>query len=249
MKHPFRPMLAMLCTLALAGLAPIGIATAAEDEQKPRLMSLTGEGEVTAAPDMAVLSIGVVSEDRTARQALFANTRAMTALVDAMKQAGVEPKDLQTSGFNVTPKYSRPRRTQSGPQPAPEIVGYTVRNTLSIRIRDLKSAGEILDQAVSLGSNAISGLTFTVAEPKPLQNAARKAAIADALEKAKLYADGAGITLGPIQSITEAGGGRPPRPMAMARAQAEVAFDSAVPIEAGELTYRAQVNVVWEIGE
>ena len=249
MKRPFRLTLVVLCTLALAGLTPLHSAVAAEDEPKPRLMSLTGEGEVTAAPDMAVLSLSVVSEDRTARQALFANTRAMTALVDAMKQAGVEAKDLQTSGFNVSPKYSRPRRNQSGPQPPPEIVGYTVRNTLTIRIRKLDSAGEILDTAVSLGSNAISGLTFTVAEPKPLQNEARKAAIADALEKAKLYAEGAGITLGPIRSITEGGGVRPPQPMAMARAQAEVAFDTAVPIEAGELTYRAQVNVVWEIGE
>jgi uncharacterized protein YggE len=253
LTRPFRlmlaPTLAILCALGLAALTPAGIAAAAEDEPKPRLMSLTGKGEVTTSPDMAVLSIGVVSEDRTARQALFANTRSMTALVEAMKAGGVEPKDLQTSGFNVNPKYSRPRRTQAGPQPPPEIVGYTVRNTLTVRIRDLGSAGEILDEAVSLGSNAISGLTFTVAEPKPLQNEARKAAIADALEKAKLYADGAGITLGPIQSITEGGGARPPRPIPMARAQAEVAFDGAVPIEAGELTYRAQVSVVWEIRE
>ena len=253
-KRPCRPKLALIpafaCALALAGLVLVAPAAAEEDKPMPRLMSLTGKGEVTASPDMAVLSIGVVSEDRTARQALFANTRSMTALVDAMKTAGVEPKDLQTSGFNVSPKYSRPRRTQSGPQPPPEIVGYTVRNTLTVRIRDLDSAGEILDTAVSLGSNAISGLTFTVAEPKPLQNEARKAAIADALEKAKLYAEGAGITLGPIQSITESGGIRPPQPvMPMARAQAEVAFDSAVPIEAGELTFRAQVSVVWEIGE
>jgi uncharacterized protein YggE len=164
-----------------------------------------------------------------------------------MKKAGIAPRDLQTSGFNVSPKYSQIRPRPGGERPAPEIVGYTVRNTLSVRIRDLAIAGEILDTAVSLGSNAISGLTFTVAEPKPLQNEARKAAIADALQKAKLYADGAGITLGPIRSISEAGGGRPPQPMAMARAEA--AFDAAVPIEAGELTFRAQVSVVWEIAD
>lgn len=248
-RRPFHPMLALWCALALAALAPAGTAAAAEDEPQPRLMSLTGEGMVTAAPDIAVLSIGVVSEDRTARQALFANTRSMTALVDAMKQAGVEARDLQTSGFNVSPKYNRPRRTQTGPQPPPEIVGYSVRNTLTVRIRDLNSAGEILDTAVSLGSNAISGLNFTVAEPRPLRNEARQAAIADALQKAKLYADGAGITLGPIRSITEGGGVRPPPVVPMVRAQVEAAFDSAVPIEAGELTFRAQVSVVWEIGE
>jgi uncharacterized protein YggE len=253
MKRAFRPMraqmLAIFCALGLAALAPFGAAAAAEDKPPPRLMSLTGRGEVMASPDMAVLSLGVVSEDMTARRALLDNTRAMTALVEAMKKAGVGPKDLQTSGFSVAPKYSRPRRNQSGPQPAPEIVGYSVRNTLTVRIRDLANAGEILDSAVSLGANAISGLTFTVAEPKPLQNEARKAAMADVLEKAALYAKAAGIRLGPIQTITEGGGIRPPRPVAMARAQAEIAFDSAVPIEAGEITYKAQVNVVWEIGE
>ncbi len=247
MKRPFRPMLApilvMFCALGLAA----GTA-AAQDKPAPRLLSLTGQGMVVATPDMAVLSLGVVSEDRAARQALVANTRAMTALVEAMKKVGVEPKDLQTAGFNVNPKYSRPPRpSQNEPQQAPQIVGYSVRNTLTVRIRDLGSAGEILDQAVSLGSNAISGLTFTVAEPKPLRNAARQAAMADALEKAKLYADAAGVTLGAIQTITESNGIRPQPPMMMA--QAEVAFDSAVPIEAGELTYRAQVSVVWEIEE
>ena len=252
LKRSCRPMLALMlsCALGLAALTPAGTAAAAEEQTPPRLISLTGEGEVTATPDMAILSLGVVSEDRTARQALLANTRAMTALVDAMKKAGVEAKDLQTAGFNVNPKYSRPPRpVQNGQPPAPQIIGYSVRNTLSVRIRDLGSAGEILDQAVSLGSNAISGLTFTVAEPKPLQNAARKAAMADALEKAELYAQAAGVKLGQIQTITEAGGIRPPQPVMMARAQAEVAFDAAVPIEAGEITYRAQVSVVWEIGE
>lgn len=247
LKRSFRPTLALVCALGLASLSPFGTAAAAEGEASPRLLSLTGQGEATAVPDMAVLSLGVVSEDRTARQALFANTRAMTALAEAMKIAGVEPKDLQTAGFSVNPKYSRPRSTQSGQQQAPEIVGYTVRHTLSVRIRDLGSAGRILDKAVSLGSNTISGLTFTLAEPKPLQNEARKAAMADALEKAALYAEAAGVSLGPIRTISESGGVRPPQPEMMARAQAT--FDAAVPIEAGELTFRAQVSVVWEIGE
>ena len=246
-KRSLRPILTLVCALGLASLALVDRAAAAEDKPMPRLMSLTGLGEVTATPDMAVLSLGVVSEDRTARQALLANTRAMTKLVAAMKKAGVEPKDLQTSGFSVNPKYSRPRVLQNGQPQAPEIVGYSVRNTLTIRIRELANAGEILDQAVSLGANAISGLTFTLADPKPLRNKARKAAMADALEKAKLYADAAGVSLGAIQSITESGGIRPPQPQMMARAEA--AFDSAVPIEAGEIIYKAQVSVVWEIGE
>ncbi len=244
---PIAKILAVLGALALAGLSA-NAAVAQEDEPKPRLMSLTGQGKITAAPDMAVLSLGVVSQDKTARQALFANSRAMAALVDAMKKSGIEAKDLQTSGFTVSPVYSRPRRSQGDRPPPPEIVGYSVRNMLSVRIRKLDTVGEILDTAVSLGSNTISGLSFTVAEPKPLHDAARQAAMADALQKATLYAEAAGVTLGAIQSISEGGVVLPPPIVPMARAQAEVAFDAAVPVEAGELTFRAQVSVVWEIG-
>ena len=90
--------------LCLARLAPFGTAAADEEEAPPRLLTLTGRGEITATPDMAILSLGVVSEDRTARRALLANTRAMTAIVEAMKTAGVRPKDFQSSCFSVSPK-------------------------------------------------------------------------------------------------------------------------------------------------
>ncbi len=246
-RQSLRPILVLFCALALAGFVLLDSAAAAQDAPTPRLMSLTGQGQVTASPDMAVLSLGVVSEDKTARRALLANTRAMTKLVAALKKAGIEAKDLQTSGFNVNPKYSRPGPVQNRQPRAREIVGYSARNTLTVRIRKLANAGEILDHAVSLGANAISGLTFTLAEPKPLQIKARQAAMADALAKAKLYANAAGVSLGAIQTITEGGGIYQPQPQMMARAEA--AFDSAVPIEAGEIIYRAQVNVVWVIGE
>ena len=128
----------------------------------------------------------------------------MNRILDALKQAGIEPRDLQTSGFSVDPVYSQPPQGQDPSVPfRPEIVGYRVQNNLTLRIRDLTRVGALLDQVVTLGANSISGPTFTVDDPTALQDKARSAAIADALRKGKLYAGAAGIALGSIFRIDE----------------------------------------------
>jgi hypothetical protein len=129
----------------------------------------------------------------------------------------------------------------------PEIIGYAVRNTLTVRIRDLEETGAILDKAVTLGANTISGPSFTVADPSELQDLARKAAMRDALRKADLYAEAAGVSLERILRIDEVGG-YAPQPMAMAREMKVQSYDASVPIESGELSMTAQVSVSWEIG-
>ncbi|HEX2256256.1 MAG TPA: SIMPL domain-containing protein, partial [Afifellaceae bacterium] len=115
-----------------------------------------------------------------------------------------------------------------------------------VRIRDIAQAGGLLDRAVELGSNYVTGINFTAADPKPLEDEARRAAVADARGKAELYAEAAGVTLGPVVRIEEEqdqfGG---PQPM-MARS---MAAESAVPVEAGEITFRARVRVDWALRE
>lgn len=230
-----------------AALVWLGAGAAAAQEElgdRPRL-SVVGEGEVHATPDMAVLTLGVVTEAETARGALVANTEAMSQIASALREAGIESRDLQTSGFIIEPKFTQPRPVERGEAQAPEIVGYVVRNNLTVRIRNITQAGALLDQAVTLGSNYVNGLSFSVADPKPLEAEARRAAVADAREKAMLYAEAAGIALGPvvlIQEQEEYG----PRPM-MDRAMAAEA--AAVPIEAGEITFRAQVRMEWGLGQ
>jgi len=230
-------------SMALLGGAAANAQGSVENE---RLISVTGEGTVEGAPNMALITLGVVSEARTAREALDANTQSMNRILNALKQSGIESRDLQTSGFGVYPIYSQPPAGHDSSQPfRPEIVGYRVQNNVTLRIRDLTRVGALLDQVVTLGANSISGPTFTVENPTALQDQARSAAIADALRKGRLYAAAADVDLGPIFRIDE-NYAPPPQPYAAPMMRMEAA-QSDVPIEGGALTFKMQVSVSWLI--
>ncbi len=235
----------LAASLGVAALLVAGSADAQEPD-KTRRMTITAAGTVTAEPDMATLSLGVVTDGRTAAAALAANTAAMTGIVATLKSAGIADRDLQTSGFNINPRYTRPPRRTDGQQAAPQIAGYTVHNSLNVRIRDLTQTGAVLDVVVGLGANSVSGPNFGFDDPAPFQNEARTLAVSQARARAALYAEAAGVELGDILSIDEAGGGAP-RPVQMAARMESLASDASVPIEAGELTFRQQVRIVWEI--
>jgi hypothetical protein len=246
------PLLAAALLLPLAALLPVTawaqpMPGGYPHHAAPATLSLTGEGTVRAKPDMATLQLGVVAEAATARDALSENTSRMAEIVAALREDGIESRDLQTSDFSIEPRYSQPPRGREAEPFVPEIIGYAVRNTLTVRIRDLEETGAILDKAVTLGANTISGPSFTVADPSELQDLARKAAMRDALRKADLYAEAAGVSLERILRIDEVGG-YAPQPMAMAREMKVQSYDASVPIESGELSMTAQVSVSWEIG-
>ncbi|QIG46323.1 SIMPL domain-containing protein [Nordella sp. HKS 07] len=192
-------------------------------------------------PDMAVVNVGVMSQAKTAREALTENTAAMQKIFAALKAAGIEDKDIQTSNFNVNPRY---QYDQNNAQP-PRVVGYDVSNMVSVSVRKLDTLGQVLDTMVSEGSNQINGIGFVISDDEKLQDEARKLAVADAERKAKLYAATVGVTLGQIMSVSE-GNFQPPQPVFYGKA---VRQDSAgnVPVAAGELTVAADVNITWEI--
>ena len=172
----------------------------------------------------------------------------MREVIDTLKQAGIAEKDIQTSNFSVQPKFVYPKASSTGERKPPRIVGYTVSNNAAVAVRDLDALGSVLDGVVSAGSNQVHGVSFSIAEPKPLQNEARRQATADAIAKARLYAEAAGVALGDIQSISEQGGYRPPQPVLRhtARAMAMEAAD-AVPVAQGEQSVEMQVHITWEI--
>jgi uncharacterized protein YggE len=236
----------------LAGIAAAGPSVA----QAPTIgtgegqLSIVGEGIVRGRPDMALITLGVVSEAETAREALSENSTSMTGILEALREAGMQSRDLQTSGFAVDPIYSQPPPDFDGSQPFdPKIVGYRVRNDLTLRIRALDQVGTLLDKVVTLGANSISGPTFGVADPAPLEDQARRAAMRDALRKGALYAQAANVTLGPIVRIEENVYQAPP-PLPMAAMAREAAADAPPPpIEGGELTFQAQVSVSWRLGD
>lgn len=240
------PILAVL--LAASALVPaVAMAqdapAAARARGPARMLTVTGTGEISAVPDVAVISSGVESQGETARGALDANSKAVAALIEAARKAGIESRDIATSGFSVQPVYAE-RRAQPKGEPVQAIVGYQVQNRVTLTLRDVAKVGPLLDQLVTVGSNRIDGITFLVSDANTRRDAARTAAVADARRKAETLAAAAGVELGKVLTIAESDGGPAPRPMM--RAMAAEAM-GAVPVEAGNATLSSDVEVRFEI--
>ncbi|MGX1307612.1 uncharacterized protein YggE [Amorphus suaedae] len=225
---------------AIAILALAATASSPSLADNRSILTVTGQGEAHAAPDMATITVGAVSEADTASDALAQNSKQVSAAIDALKADGIEARDIQTTGFSVSPRYVNTREANT----APRIDGYRVTNSVVVRVRKLDTLGSLLDTLVKAGANDIGGISFGISEADKFQDTARIAAIADARHKAELYAEAAGVRLGQIRSIDESGGAYPV-PQTMMRMKAMEA-DSA-PIEAGEQTLSATVRVVYEI--
>ena len=222
----------------LASVLPID-APAYADEPNKRTISLAATGAVKTTPDKVDISTGVTTEGQTARAALDKNTEAMSKVVDGLKAAGIAPKDIQTTNFSISPVYEQRKQGQ-----AAFITGYRVTNKVHITVRDTKKLGDILDKAVSLGANQVGSISFGVSEPESLKDEARKQAMRNAIANAQLYAETAGVELGPVLTIAEEDGGYIPR---YAEAAAPMAMAKDVPIEAGTATVQVRLRVTWEL--
>lgn len=233
-----------LC-VALTMLAASASLSAQQPASKPRIQ-VTGEGTVATAPDMAVIALTVTRDAKTARAALDANSVAMAEVLNAMQERGIAEKDLQTSNFSIQPKYHYPKRNSNTDNNAPKIVGYTVRNSLTVRVRELKNVGSILDQSVSLGVNEGGNISFINNDPSAALAKARTLAVKDAIAKANTLADAAGIAVGKILEMSEYGSPQRPMPMAKVR-MAAAQYDEAVPVASGENSYRVSVSISFDI--
>ena len=224
----------------LVTLLPLALPALA-DEAKPATLTATGEGIVKAAPDIAVVTIGVVSNGRTAEAALASNASEMTDVVAAIKAAGIAEKDLGTAGFSVYPIYP-PDRDQNPDLPS-TVIGYRVTNELRVTIRDFAKAGAILDKVIAAGANQVTGISFELSDKIGPADQALKAAVADATRKAGLMAEAANLKLVRMHSLAtrEAGG---PSPYPTARFELAKA---ATPIMAGQQQVTANVTAVFEI--
>lgn len=233
----------LLILFSVASIAAAPIHAFAADLQ-PGKLTVTGEGESTAAPDMAVTSLSVVREAATAREALDADNKAMSGVAAAMKEAGIAPRDLRTGNLAIQPRYVYPN-DKNGLK-APKIVGYSVTNTLTVRVRDMAKLGGILDRSVSLGVNAGGGIAFTNQHPEAFLSEARRDAMHDAIAKAKTLTEAAGVAVGRILDIRESANAPQPRPV-LREAFAAAATAKAVPVESGENTYHVNVTVTFEL--
>nr|WP_208856466.1 SIMPL domain-containing protein [Rhizobium mesoamericanum] len=222
-------------------------ALAADSQQREAAISVSGEGQASVAPDMAVLNLSVVKQAKTAREALDENNKAMSDVLAALKKAGIAERDLQTSGFSVQPQFNFPQ-SNDGQQQPPQLVGYQVSNSLSVRVRDLSKLGAILDEAVTLGVNQGGDIQFTNDKPQAAMEEARKNAVADAIKKAKTLAAAADVKIGRVIEISETSPRPQPVPVLRAAMMKEAA-DSAVPIQGGETSYNVTVNVTFSIAQ
>jgi uncharacterized protein len=218
---------------ALALLTP-GWAAAQEQQH---IITMSGHGETHGQPDTAMLSAGVSVDAPTAAAALADANKNMQAILAALKKLGVADRDIQTRNFSVQPQYA------NGNGQAPHVTGYQVSNQVEVRLGDIGKLGPALDALVMAGANQINGVNFSIHDPATLLAQARGEAVADARAKAETFAKAAGVTLGPILSITENGNGGL-RPMFSIAPTARV---QTVPVALGEETINADVTIAWEI--
>lgn len=212
-------------------------------EDDARRITVTGIGRVDAAPDLATISLGVTSDAVTAAAAMAATNSAAALVLAQLEKSGIAPRDMQTSGLNLQPRWDN-RAYENGQQPT--VVGFVASNMITVRVRALDSLGTVLDAVVQDGANMFQGLSFGLQEPEPAMDEARKRAIADALRKAALFAAAAKVPLGDVISIDEQGGYAQPKMMM----EASMMRDSGgVPVAQGEVSVEANVTVVFALGK
>lgn len=220
----FRPVLAALAVLAMSWPA------LAEDG----ILAVQGSGVIEVAPDVGDVLVGVAAEEPSPGQALDATSAAMARVVADAKKAGIQDRDIQTS----TLQLSASQRDDKGRR----VTMYRASNTVRVRVRDLPRIGGVVRALVETGANEIQGLRFSVADPGPHYDRARRQAVEDATRRAKTLAEAAGRRLGAIAEMTETTWGDPG---VVSMARAAPARD--VPVEAGQLAIRAGVQVKWRL--
>lgn len=216
-------------------------------EKPDNTISMSAEGRVAAVPDLATVNLGVLAQGKNASAAEQEAVRKVNQIIEFVKSQGVDKKDIATTNFNISPRYDyRDGRS--------EIIGYEVTETVTVKVRGVDESteglGKILQGAVDNGSNMIHGVTMTFDDPDNLRQEARKIAIAKAKDKAEDLAREAGIKLGKVVTISEAGSGYPaPYPQfAYNEARDMAASKSVAPsIEAGSQDIVANITVVFEV--
>uniref|UniRef100_UPI000682CD0F SIMPL domain-containing protein n=1 Tax=Aestuariivita boseongensis TaxID=1470562 RepID=UPI000682CD0F len=168
-------------------------------EEAMRVITVTGQGQVFAEPDMATVSVGVTHEDKEASAAMAKAADGAAKILARVEEAGIAPRDVQTGSITLNPVWNN----RSASSEVPRITGFVASISVTIRVRDLPKLGGVLDAVVTDGANQLGGISFGMQDPKPLMEEARRQAVADGRAKAEVLAEAAGVTLGALQSLNE----------------------------------------------
>jgi uncharacterized protein YggE len=204
-------------------------------EAVQRHISVSGRGVVQVAPDMADITLGVQHQAKTAREAMRATSDALSAVIEGVQSFGVAENDIQTTGLSLNPVYER----RDNSNQAPRLVGFSASNMITIKVRDLDRLGALLDRVITVGATNFRGLNFGLADRSAALDTARRKAVADALARAQLYAQAAGVELGEVLSISESGS----QPVFSRRMEVQTLAMDSVPIAPGELTISASIGL------
>jgi uncharacterized protein YggE len=239
-----------LAIAAIALLSLVALASPLSRVQAQEATPSTGEttstvyvdgvGNVVTTPDTASVVIGVNIIEKTLGAAQEKASSQMAAVIEALKAAGIEEKDIQTTNFSVS--ILQDYDTNGNPT---TIEGFQVSNQVTVTVRDLAKLGDLLDQVVANGANSIYGISFYVNDPSAAESQARKLAVENAKQKADELAAAAGMTVGKVLSIAETSSYYP-MPSGYARAEA-AAMDASTPIQTGSTTISISVTVTYEL--
>jgi uncharacterized protein YggE len=227
-------------------LAAAAVPSAALAQQSTINQTITGTrldisatGEVTRVPDLAIISAGVVTRSATASGAIQQAAARMARVREALRQAGIADRDIQTSNISLNPDY-----VYANNQP-PKLNGYSASNQLNVRFRDIANSGKILDALVAEGANQINGPNLTIDKPEAALDEARAKAVVAARARAELYARALGMRVVKVVSVSESGGYVPPMPPTIMRAERSQAADSK--IDPGEQKLQVSVSMTFEL--
>lgn len=229
-----------ISTIALLALLATACGGDRHPAQSGTLISISATGEASKVPDVANISAGVVTEAEDSEKAMRDNAVQMEQLMKAIKKAGIDDKNVQTSGISLSPRYDY----QQGRRP--QITGYQANNTVSVKVRRLEKLGEVLDTLAAAGANQIHGPSLEIGEPEPVMAEARKQALDKARARAETYAESLDMKVRRIVSVSENGGPGIPRPMMRAEMAAAKA-DAATPVAPGETTLTVNLDLVFEL--
>ena len=257
---PIRPLLAA-ATLIVLGAAPLAAQTPAPDAPQPPAtmmehhgmkhhgkhhgpmarLTVGGQGQATTQPDLATINLGVSTRAATAAEAMAQNAEAQAKVIETLKAEGIEARDIQTAGLNLTPVMDYSDNGQP-----PKLTGYAAQNSVTVRVRDISGLGGVLDKLIASGANEISGISFSREDMTATEDEARMKAVADARRRAETMAEAAGMKLGPLMALSDVPMDSGPMPMPRMAMAAEAKMGGA-PIEAGELAVTTNVTAVYAL--
>ena len=209
-----------------------------------RTITVSADGKVTAKPDIALITLSVVSQGKTVADVTKDGNAKMTLVIDAVKKLGVEPNDVVTSSYNLWPQYNYPE------EKAPTIMGYQLEQGITVKVRKLETVDDVLDASVNVGANQVGQLSFDIDDASIVKKEARTEAFAKTREKAEEMAAAAGVRLGRVVTFTESGEPFYPPYYAnygMDMARSEMAASPAPSIEPGSKELMITVSVTYEI--